>query len=136
MSDAETARAFVHEFHTQLSHWFAGTRARAEVWSYFEATCPKAMTLVYPSGRELDGQGFLHSIADAFDTSPGFLATIHDLEVVAQGMGHVVVAYVERQEAARRSADVNERSALAVVDTTGVAPVWRYIQETDRSTRR
>lgn len=88
------------------------------------------MVLVYPSGRRFTGAGFLESIEDLYGSSPGFVATISDLELIQGDEHYAAVAYVESQTGARRSTPNNRRSALAVVVRDGNHWAWRFIQET------
>ena len=124
------AAAFVHAFHADLTHWFAGTDDRAAVWSRLTGSVSDDMVLVYPSGQRLRGEEFLRTIQDRYGTSPGFVASISDLELVQGDANHGVVAYVEAQTGARASAVSNRRSAFALVQRAGDRWVWRFIQET------
>ena len=122
--------AFVHAFHDDLTAWFAGTGERAEVWARLEAACRPLQRLIYPSGGQMTGPQFLDTIADRFGASPGFEATIENLEVVQDAPDHAVVAYHELQAGARQSASNNRRAALAVVVRSEDGCTWRFIQET------
>ena len=124
------AATFVHAYHATLTQWFSGTGDRGRVWSRLEEGTPVDMTLVYPSGERLDGSAFLESIRSAWGKSPGFEASITNLELVHEGADHAVVAYVELQRGARQSATVNARSALALLVRHGDSWKWRFIQET------
>ncbi len=130
MSEPTTPAEFVHAFHRDLTRWFSGTGPRDEVWSRLEAATPDAMTLVYPSGARLGGRELLDGIRDRFGKSPGFEATIADVELLRADDDHAVVAYVESQAAATHSATRNRRSALALLESEDGAWRWRYIQET------
>ncbi len=123
------AKTFIHRFHAHLTHWFAGTGSREQTWAFLERASPAEMVLVYPSGTRLTGASFLETIRERYGSSPGFVASIHDLEIVAEAKDHYVVAYIEAQKAATASAGENRRSALAVV--TRSEPLrFRFIQET------
>ena len=130
MPDPDSACAFVSWFHDQLSRWFAGKGNRDEVWRALVAHTPKDMSIVYPSGKRLSGQELLRSIEDGFGASPGFNASVSDLEVVLSATTHAVVSYIETQRGARRSESENTRSALALVSRDGDRWKWRFIQET------
>ena len=126
------AATFVHAYHASLTQWFSGTGDRDRVWSSLEESTPIDMTLVYPSGERLDGSAFLLSIRDAWGQSPGFEASIRNLELVHEGTNHAVVAYVEFQRGARQSDPVNARSALALIVRNGGSWKWRFVQETSQ----
>ena len=130
MTSADTPTAFVHAFHRDLSGWFSGQGSREEIWRRFQATSPAEMKLVYPSGARLSGAAFLDSIRDRFGTSPGFEASVSDVEELLVQPDHAVVAYVETQTAARHSATTNRRCALAVLERRDGQWRWRFIQET------
>lgn len=129
-SPVDSAEAFVHRFHADLTAWFAGTGDRDQTWRSLHAATPDSMCLVYPSGTTLTGGAFLDSIADRYGSSPEFLASIGDVSVVRQAPDHAVVSYVESQAGARTSTASNARSALAVVERAGTGWRWVHIQET------
>ena len=124
------AATFVRAYHATLTEWFSGAGDRKRVWSRLEEGTPANMTLVYPSGERLDGSAFLESVRGAWGQSPGFDASITNLELVHEGANHVVVAYVELQRGARQSASINARSALALIVRDGGSWKWRFVQET------
>ena len=130
MSEPHPAAAFVYWFHDQLSRWFSGEGNREQVWTALVAHTPPEMAIVYPSGKRLSGQELLRSIEDGFATSPGFSATISELEVVRSEPTHAVVCYTETQRGARRSQSENTRSALALVICDEGRWTWGFIQET------
>lgn len=130
MTVLDTPTAFVHAFHRDLTGWFSGEGSREQIWQRFEETSPADMKLVYPSGTRLSGNAFLDSIRDRFGTSPGFEASVSEVEELVVAADHAVVAYVETQTAARESATVNRRCALAVLDRREGQWSWRFIQET------
>jgi len=130
MDPGHPATTFVHAFHADLTRWFSGTGDREVVWSRLaEGTSPD-MVLVYPSGRRLGGGELLQSIEELHGTSPGFEATISDLELIRGGQSFAVVSYVETQTGARQSRADNRRSALAVIVRDSDHWQWRFIQET------
>ncbi len=130
MTGPDTPTAFVHAFHSDLTGWFSGQGFRAEIWRRFEAASPAEMKLVYPSGARLTGAEFLDSIRGLFGTSPGFEASVSEVEELVTTSDHAVVAYVETQAAAQNSAALNRRSALAVLERPQGQWRWRFIQET------
>lgn len=130
MTAPDTPTAFVHAFHSDLTGWFSGQGSRTEIWRRFEATSPPEMKLVYPSGARLTGAEFLHSIRELFGSSPGFEASVSEVEELVTTSDHAVVAYVETQAAAQNSASVNRRRALAVLERPQGQWRWRFIQET------
>ena len=130
MDECHPAITFVHAFHADLTRWFLGTGDRQAVWSRLaQATSPE-MVLVYPSGRRLRGDELLKSIEDLRGKSPGFEASISELELIRGDESYAVVSYVETQTGARQSKADNQRSALAVIVREGDDWQWRFIQET------
>ena len=128
----ESPAAFVRRFHDDLTAWFSGSGDAQETWESLSIACPAEMRLVYPSGRRLSGAAFLSSIADRFGASPGFAAAVEQIEVLHHAEPHAVVAYVELQIGARKSAANNGRSALALLRRAGRGWAWQAIQETDQ----
>ena len=124
------AVGFVHAFHADLTRWFAGTEARDSVYDRLAQSLHPDMVLVYPSGNRMLGAEFLTSIADLHGSSPGFVASISDTELIRGDGSHAVVAYVETQTGARNSQSENRRSALALIVRRSDAWCWRFIQET------
>lgn len=129
-ADSHPAAHFVHAFHEQLTRWFSGSHEREATLAALAATCPPTMSLVYPSGLELSGDAFIDSIAGLHGKSPGFEATITDLELLHAGPEHAVVRYVEGQTGAKQSAASNRRSAFALIERSEGRWRWRHIQET------
>lgn len=121
----------VEDFHAALTAWFSGTGARDAVWARLASRCPPTLVLIYPSGQRLGGAAFLASIEDRFGSAPGFVARVASSELVHASEAVAVVAYVEAQTGAKRSAPENRRAALAVLERSSGGWVWRFIQETD-----
>lgn len=121
---------FVSQFHANLTAWFSGSDDSGAVWSALEQACPVNMLLVYPSGAKLSGTEFLQSIKNNPRNNVGFLATVEQVEVLSESSEQGVVAYVEVQVGAEKSATENRRSALAMVQPSPQGWCWRYIQET------
>ena len=124
---------FVSQFHANLTAWFTGSDDSGAVWIALEQACPDNMLLVYPSGAKLSGPKFLQSIKDNPRNNVGFLATVEQIEVLSESPDYGVVAYVEVQVGAEKSATQNKRSALAMVQSSPQGWCWRYIQETGLS---
>ena len=128
--DLHPAIEFVYEFHRDLTCWFAGTGDSAAVLQRLGASLHPEMALVYPSGRRLLGAELVRTIADFNGSSPGFVASISDAELIRGDEDHAVVAYVETQTGARNSASENRRSALALIVRYQDRWCCRFIQET------
>ena len=130
MTDEHPAKAFVREFHADLTAWFSGDSPMDQVWRQLERATHPEMVLVYPSGERLSGAAFLKSIESLHGRSPGFVASVSDIELVYADDDRAVVSYKETQTGARQSAAENQRSALALVVRQGGVWTWRFIQET------
>ena len=130
MEERHPAKAFVYAFHADLSRWFTGDGDREAVWSRLVRGTSPDMVLVYPSGRRLNRAELLQSIEGLHGKSPGFEASISELELIRGNEDYAVVSYVETQTGARQSKADNQRSALAVIVRDGNEWRWRFIQET------
>ena len=121
---------FVIQFHANLTSWFAGTNDSVAAWSALKYACPDNMVLVYPSRAKLSGAEFVQSISNHPRNNVGFSATVEQIQVLSESSNEGLVAFVEVQTGAEKSAAQNRRSALVMVQRGPQGWCWRYIQET------
>ena len=126
----EIARTEIIRLHDFFTDWYQGKSERSALGPAFADVMHPDFQIIMPAGKLYTRQDVIDVIESGYGQNPDFQITIEEVDLIGSWPGLMMATYVERQEGARNSAEVNRRRSSVLLETGGDRLIWRHLQET------